>query len=232
MSELAPKREPPPLSQEYHRAHKQLMLWAGILLIWELVGVDLNRAQAAGGNLGAVIGSIKSPQAVPWVLLILVGYFLFKCTVEWHQCNSSRRQFRVARVDFVSAWAVALFAYSLYVVQALVRAQIADLVSGSIRARSFVEGFLVGALLFFAIRQAAVLMTRGQRLLTTALAFPLVVWSIWAFGPRVYFDPSMHAFKFQLIGLALSGAMLIVIENRVSRPGNFLAVLRTKIKRS
>jgi len=53
------------------------MLWSGILFIWELVGIDLEKAKEAGGNAGAIIGAIKSPQAVPWALLILVAYFLF-----------------------------------------------------------------------------------------------------------------------------------------------------------
>ena len=36
------------------------MLWAGILLIWELVGVDLEKAKDAEGNVGAIVKSIKS----------------------------------------------------------------------------------------------------------------------------------------------------------------------------
>lgn len=73
-----PPRDPQALSIEYHKARKQLMLWAGILFIWELVGIDLEKAKESGGNAGAIISAIKSPQAVPWVLLILVVYFAFK----------------------------------------------------------------------------------------------------------------------------------------------------------
>jgi hypothetical protein len=80
-------RDPEALSPEYHKAHKQLMLWAGILLTWELVGVDLEKAKEADGNVGTLVKSIKSPRAVPWVLLILVGYFLFKLFVEWRQVH-------------------------------------------------------------------------------------------------------------------------------------------------
>src|SRR6185295_11453046 len=98
-----PVREPQALSSEYHKARKQLMLWAGILFIWELVGVDLEKAKEVGGNAGAIITAIKSPQAIPWVLLILVAYFLFKTTVEWYQCNKSRRTVRASRIDFGSA---------------------------------------------------------------------------------------------------------------------------------
>jgi len=138
-----PARDPQALSSEYHKARKQLMLWAGILFIWELVGIDLEKAKEMGGNAGAIITAIKSPQAVPWVLLILVAYFLFKTTVEWHQCSSSRRAFRVSRVDFGSAWIVTALAYALYAYQAISRIQFADVV-GSLKGQSFMVGALAG----------------------------------------------------------------------------------------
>src|SRR5260370_41071687 len=99
-SPVKPKRDPAALSSEYHKAHKQLMLWAAILFIWELVGVDLNKAIATGGNIGAIVNSIRSPQAVPWVLLILVGYFAFKLRVEWLQSRAARREIREAKHDY------------------------------------------------------------------------------------------------------------------------------------
>ena len=146
-SETEPKREarePRALSNEYHKARKQLMLWAGILFIWELVGVDLEKAKEAGGNFGAIIGAIKSPQAVPWALLILVAYFLFKVTVEWYQCNAACRRLRVARVDFGSAWFVSLLAYSLYIGQTISHVQFADLLKDSGNLFSWFTGMLLG----------------------------------------------------------------------------------------
>ena len=50
------KREPRPaphpkeLSPEYHKAHKQLMLWAAILFIWEFVEINLDKAKDAEGT--------------------------------------------------------------------------------------------------------------------------------------------------------------------------------------
>lgn len=138
-----PTRDPQALSSEYHKARKQLMLWAGILFIWELVGIDLEKAKEMGGNAGAIINAIKSPQAIPWVLLILVAYFLFKTTVEWHQCSGSRRALRVSRVDFGSAWIVTALAYALYAYQAISRIQFADIVA-SLKGQSFVLGAVAG----------------------------------------------------------------------------------------
>jgi len=103
------------------------MLWAGILFIWELVGIDLEKAKEAGGNAGAIITAIKSPQAVPWALLILVGYFLFRFTVEWYQSNYSRRSMTAARIDFYSSWLISLLAFALYIGQTARRVQFANL---------------------------------------------------------------------------------------------------------
>jgi hypothetical protein len=121
-----PARDPRALSTEYHKARKQLMLWAAILFIWELVGIDLDKAKEAGGNAGAIIGAIKSPRAVPWALLILVLYFSFKLRVEWRQCNETRRRVREAKQDYYSAFTVAGAACALYFYQAISRVQLAD----------------------------------------------------------------------------------------------------------
>jgi hypothetical protein len=126
------------------------MLWAGILFIWELVGIDLEKAKEAGGNFGAMINAIKSLQAVPWVLLILVAYFLFKVSVEWYQCSKARRALRVSRIDFTSAWVVSFIAYALYFGQAASRLQFADVLQtvegGSVLVgvTSSVGGFVGG----------------------------------------------------------------------------------------
>jgi hypothetical protein len=141
------KRDPTALSGEYHKAHKQLMLWSTILLIWELIGVDLSKAKDAGGNIGPIVTALKSPQAVPWALAGLVVYFLFKCSVEWAQCHVDRRKIRFARVDFISAWIVALAALALYVGQALSRAQLANTIQGSTVFDSILGGAMLGFLL-------------------------------------------------------------------------------------
>lgn len=135
-----PAREPQALSGEYHKARKQLMLWAGILFIWELVGIDLEKAKEAGGNAGAIITSIKSPQAIPWVLLVLVAYFLFKVWIEWNQCHGARRETLASRLDYRSAWVVAFLAVLLYVYQTISRIQVADVVQGSNRFTSVAVG--------------------------------------------------------------------------------------------
>ena len=123
------RRDPKALSPEYHKAHKQVMLWSTVLFVWEFVGIDLEKAKDAEGYAGAVIRSLKSPQAVPWVLLLVVLYFLFKCSVEWAQCHVDRRRIVVARIDYISALVVSAAAIALYFGQSMSSVQVADLVS-------------------------------------------------------------------------------------------------------
>src|SRR5258708_29562056 len=137
-------REPRSLSTEYHKARKQLMFWSAILFIWELVGIDLEKAKEAGGNAGALIGAIKSPQAVPWALLILVIYFLIKCWIEWAQSHPERRKVLVARADFYLAGFVGLLSIALYVGQSIRRIQFANL-GGRARLASF-AGIVLSAI--------------------------------------------------------------------------------------
>lgn len=139
----APKREPAGLTSEYHKARKQLLLWSAILFIWELIGIDLETAQEAGGNTGALIRSIRSPQAVPWALLILVVYFVFKLRIEWRQCNEARRRVAEARQDYYSACIIALGACLLYFGQTISRIQFADFLR-SYNGKSVFWGTLAG----------------------------------------------------------------------------------------
>lgn len=145
-SKAAQLPDPPALADEYHKARRQLMLWSGILFAWELVGVDLGKAAQADGTIGAVVNAIKSPQAVPWVILILVAYFVFRLSVEWLQSSHSRRTLRVARVDFGSCLAVAVIAYALYFGQRIAQVQFADYFltpTGIAATMGFVIGFVL-----------------------------------------------------------------------------------------
>jgi hypothetical protein len=157
------QRDPQALSTEYHKARKQLMLWAAILFIWELVGIDLDKAKDAEGYAGALIKSIKSPQAVPWVLTALVIYFLFKCSIEWGQCHVERRRLLLARIDFLSALIVSAAAIALYMVQAVSRVQFADVLQSKGSAiGGLAYGLLSAVLLFLAIFTTLVDRNRGR----------------------------------------------------------------------
>jgi hypothetical protein len=215
MSDQKPKRDPSALSGEYHKARKQLMLWAGILLIWELVGVDLEKAKEADGNFSALVKAIKSPQAVPWVLLILVAYFLFKVTVEWYQCNEARRNMKVARIDFASAWVVSLLACILYFAQAVSRVQFADVLQSSNNWQSLFVGISFG---FIFAAAALIALEKRKKEFGKVGIISLVLLSL--LGVPVLFgtthlqrlDQKYLNWRFVLIGIMLvTGIQLIIL---------------------
>ena len=111
------------------------MLWSAILFIWELVEIDLDTAKDEPGNVGAIVKSLKSRQAVPSALLILVIYFLIKCWIEWAQCHPERRKVLFGRIDFYLAGLVSLLlSIALYAGQAIRRVQFANLGTKSLIA--------------------------------------------------------------------------------------------------
>jgi len=86
------------------------MLWSGILLLWDILGIDLALARSTEGSIGPIITAIKNPAAMPWVLLSLIIYFIFKLIIEWGQCSEYRRANRVSVLDFSAAFAAAAVA--------------------------------------------------------------------------------------------------------------------------
>lgn len=116
------KKAPPALSNAYQKAHKTYVLSAALLASWQLIGIELNTKEKWGVEL-------KSPHAVPLVLLAMIVYFGYRLTVEWMQCDEERRSHRAANLDFVVAHTIAGFALLLSLFQYLLRIRIADIIS-------------------------------------------------------------------------------------------------------
>ncbi|SRR6266851_1008578 len=209
-SKSPPKRDPGALSSEYHKARKQLMLWAGILFIWELVGIDLEKAKDAGGNAGAIIGAIKSPQAVPWALLILVIYFAFKLRIEWGQCNQARREMRESRLDYHSAFMVAGAAFILYFAQTISHVQFANAVQTPSRSNSILFGMSAAAgilgCLYFLWEWRTIHKKKRKDLIFIAFA----QLALLLLGPLItLFRSSRPRWSFVLVGLAFGTLIYI-----------------------
>lgn len=118
-----PQRSPkdvPQLTDPYRKVHKLYVLFAGLLASWELIGVTLDTKDRWGIEL-------KSPKAVPLILLTLMLYSGYKTIIEWLQCGAERN--KVARLDYWVAHSIALVAIVISVVQYLTKIQIVDLLS-------------------------------------------------------------------------------------------------------
>jgi hypothetical protein len=117
---------------------------------------------------------------VPWGLSGLVIYFLFKCSIEWAQCQPNRRQMGFARADFISAWIVA-FRDSSYVVQAITRVQSANLLQDPEKGPPAEIGFAVGSGLgMFAVCAFGVLY-RPHRFAVPLLFGAVLAWYVSVF---------------------------------------------------
>ena len=115
----------PHFGSAYDKARKAYGSQSGLLLAWELIGIEL-----PGAPLENVKVTLKSPQAIPYVLIALVVYFAFRITIEWYQAEPSRRRLWASRVDFTVAHAIGAAALLLYAVQAILRVQIANKLQG------------------------------------------------------------------------------------------------------
>lgn len=113
--------EPPEFSQAYHKAHRHYGFFSALLLGWELVGIDVSTAPLQNVNI-----VLKSPQALPWVLIALVIYFGFRYLVEWMQSSEQRRKRFISRLDFFVAHGIAGLAVALYFYQTISKVQLAD----------------------------------------------------------------------------------------------------------
>jgi hypothetical protein len=201
------------------------MLWSAILFIWELVGIDLDTAKDEPGNVGAIVKSLKSRQAVPWVLLILVVYFLFKCSIEWAQCHPERRKLRFARIDFVSAWIVSMVAIALYIGQTISRLQFADFIQSrrvelTREALWSLYGFVIflfpGAGISFVYRTWR---NTGRVKLNWLLPFPLFVPAVLLVR---YFRGFPLHWKTVILGLLIGAAFNIPIWLILHQPASSL----------
>ena len=148
--------EPPPLTQEFHKARKQLMLWSGILFAWELIGIDLLAIKEAKTDYSVVFKALKSPQAVPYVLVALVCYFSYRLYIEWYQAHPDRRAKKISRIDITVSYSLATISLLLYGIQSIANIQIANYVSEF----QFYHFFICGIIIILLIKTSYIFRTK------------------------------------------------------------------------
>lgn len=114
----------PPVSQEYHRARKQLVLWSALLFAWEFIGIEIKDNLFPNLNV-----HIKSPGAAPYVLLCLVLYFGYRIVMEWLHMPPERRNVRITRRDFKVSIAIPIIALLVFGIQQVLKTQIYTIIS-------------------------------------------------------------------------------------------------------
>ena len=135
----------PPLTDAYHRARRSYGFFGGVLIAWELVGIELNEIPSPNLNL-----LLKSPAAIPYVLLVLVLYFAFRTSVEWYQCSQLRRETAASLIDFRSAHAIGVFAVWLFCLQRALDLHVAE---STTTTTFFAAGALAGFSFFYLLAE-------------------------------------------------------------------------------
>lgn len=132
----------PQLTEAYEKARKQYGLFAALLMAWEIVGIELTALPISSVDI-----TLRSPQAVPFVLMALVGYFAFRVTIEWHQSNAARRSAMPSKLDFWTAHGIAILAAGIFGFQSLSGLQLANESDAIWLVPGFMLGISVGGIL-------------------------------------------------------------------------------------
>lgn len=176
-----PQRSPREVSQltdPYRKAHKLYVLFSGLLASWELIGISLDTKDKWGIEL-------KSPKAVPLILLTLMLYSGYRTIIEWLQCGPERN--KVARLDYWVAHSIALGAIIISVVQYLTKIQIVDLLGRPFHLpeqRVFLEQILfLGIIISVAVTVGGIRAWKNfgrVKRIITALSIPFSIYLVLA----------------------------------------------------
>ncbi len=184
---------PPELGASYDKARRAYGSVSALLLAWELVGIELQPTPIENLKI-----TLKSPQAAPYVLLVLVLYFAFRLSVEWCQAVPQRRQMRPSKVDFVIAHLIGTCAIGLFSVQRLLEIQIADRISV----------FPLG-MFFFGLTCGAVVLTSRDAVDQGINAAIVVLGTVLFLGLNLI-EPSIANLWTLLLGVAAGGIVRLI----------------------
>jgi hypothetical protein len=102
----------PHLTEAYQKTRRSYGFFAALLVAWELIGFDVESVPLSNVNI-----QIKSPEAIPIVLMVLIIYFGIRSLQEWLQCDGRRRVHVWALSDYALASGIAALAFILWVTQ-------------------------------------------------------------------------------------------------------------------
>ena len=188
----------PDFSEAYQKARKSYGLFSALLMAWELIGIEIPEVPLENVKI-----TLKSPQAIPYVLVVLVLYFGFRFTLEWLQAHPERRVNKAARIDYLAAHAIGSAAIGIYVLQALFKFQVVDKFPGILLIIAWLS-FIAG---FTGVTMVDMFRTKGDWLLsaTKYLVLLSVLLFVAALGLSVFVSGEQW-----VIGAILAVAMILI----------------------
>jgi hypothetical protein len=212
------------------------------LIAWELIGVRLDSKLFPSANV-----ELLTPEAAPYVLIVMVLYLGYRTTIEWFQCDERRRALWVSKIDIGVAHTIGATSLVLYITQRALEVQLASEPYLSVSALGwFLAGFAATASVIW-VWQFLTLMrakrpNRAKRLelikrAETRLAAIMALlaigtalgWSLWAGWPvalaatllGVSYASSAFAvfrvFRRRRRNLLMRGTHVEVVDSRPSR---------------
>jgi len=107
------------LSKHYYKSRRQLALYSGILLAWELIGLTIPNKPLTNSNI-----EIKSPEAFPFVLLVMISYFVYRTLIGWYLSSPQVRKLYISRFDLNSSFLIAFISVFIYIYQTISKEQL------------------------------------------------------------------------------------------------------------
>ena len=116
------------MTEGYHKARRQLVLFSGILVAWEYVGISIGDGSSVTATVpvGETPVTIRNPEVLPVVILTLILYFAYRLGVEWYQSDKKRRGLLVSRLDLAISGLMAGGAILLFIFQQTSAFRLAD----------------------------------------------------------------------------------------------------------
>jgi hypothetical protein len=121
--------------------------------------------------------TLKSPDAIPYILIVLVIYFAYRLFIEWLQCPAECTRVTATRFDFVLSHLIGLGSIGLYGFQRLTQIQVANL-PPNLKFDLF-NGFILGALLYLWLVKIYYTVHKWKKIKATApeIRFKSFLWT-------------------------------------------------------
>jgi uncharacterized membrane protein YidH (DUF202 family) len=149
-----------PASEFYHRARRILVLISSLLFGFSLAGLKLtqDKSQPLVIDISKYSDSklsFSNPELLPYFLVIITFYLVYRLTIEWYQSSESMRKHLANRIDVFVSISIGLLAILSFLVQSLTKIMLADIFNLKLLALgvcAFFVGQYIGINLFFTIK--------------------------------------------------------------------------------
>lgn len=108
------------MPESFNKARRNLALFSGLLIAWEYIGFGFQSkdGSAVTGKLfGDIEVTIRNPEVLPVVIVVLVLYFAFRLSIEWNQCPPGRKALPASNIDLYVSYTIAMMAIVLFAMQ-------------------------------------------------------------------------------------------------------------------